>query len=67
MTTKRLMDKLGIRYDEMALEQHPDKLEEFRSKGYLSAPIVTTDRRIWSGFQYDKIHSLASHLLGENK
>jgi glutaredoxin-like protein NrdH len=62
-----MMDKLGIRYDEMALEQHPEKLDEFKAQGYLAAPIVTTDRKIWSGFQYGKIQSLANHLFGENK
>ena len=60
--TKKQFDKLGIRYDEMALDQHPDKLEEFKSRGLLQAPIVTTDTKTWSGFRLDKIQSLASHL-----
>jgi glutaredoxin-like protein NrdH len=64
--TKKQMDKLGIRYDEMALEQHPDKLEEFKAKGILAAPIVETDTKLWTGFRIDKIKSLANHLFGEN-
>jgi len=60
--TKKQFDKLGIRYDEMTLDQHPDKLEEFKAKGLLQAPIVTTDTKMWSGFRLDKIQSLASHL-----
>lgn len=63
--TKMLMDRLGIRYDEMALEQHPDKVQEFKEKGFLAAPIVETDRKIWSGFRYEKIQSLARHLFSE--
>jgi len=63
--TKKQMDKYGIRYDEMALEQHPEKLQEFRDAGHLSAPIVTTDTKVWTGFRLDKIKSLATHLLGE--
>lgn len=62
--TKKQMDKYGIRYEEMALEQHPDKLEEFKNKGLISAPIVTTDVKTWSGFRIDKIKSLADHLKG---
>lgn len=65
--TKKQFDKMGIRYDEMALEQHPDKLEEFKSKGLLQAPIVETDTRTWTGFRLDKIHSLGNKLFGENK
>lgn len=65
--TKKQFDRLGIRYDEMALEQHPEKLEEFKAQGHLSAPIVVTDRKTWTGFRLDKIRSLASHLMGETK
>ncbi len=65
MQTKKQFDKLGIRYDEMALEQHPEKLDEFKAQGYMSAPIVVTDRKIWTGFRLDKIKSLANHLFGE--
>lgn len=46
----------------MVFEQHPDKLEEFKDKGLISAPIVTTDIKTWSGFRIDKIKSLADHL-----
>jgi glutaredoxin-like protein NrdH len=63
--TKKQMDKHGIRYDEMALEQHPEKLEEFKEMGHLRAPIVITDNKIWTGFRLDKIKSLASYLFGE--
>lgn len=67
MQTKKQFDKLGIRYDEMALEQHLDKLEEFKAQGLMQAPIVETDNRTWTGFRLDKIKSLANHLFGENK
>lgn len=65
MQTKKQFDKLGIRYDEMALEQHPEKLDEFKAQGFMSAPIVVTDRKTWTGFRLDKIKSLANHLFGE--
>jgi glutaredoxin-like protein NrdH len=65
--TKKLMTKLGINYEEMSLQDHPLVLETFKIQGFTSAPIVTTDNKIWSGFRIDKIKSLASHLFGENK
>lgn len=66
-STKRLMTKLGIRFDEMALEQHPEQLEAFKEAGHLQAPIVLADGQVWSGFRYDKIQSLAHRLFGENR
>ena len=64
--TKRLMDKFGIRYEELNLEEHPDTLQAFIEAGHTSAPIVVTDIKVWSGFRMDKIKSLASHLNGES-
>ena len=66
-STKRLMTKLGIRFDEMALEQHPEQLEAFKEAGHLQAPIVLADGQVWSGFRYEKIQSLARKLFGENR
>ena len=65
--TKKQLDKLGIKYEEMNLEDHPLCLETFKAQGFMSAPIVTTDTKTWSGFRLDKIKSLANHLFGENK
>lgn len=67
MATKRQFDKLGIQYAEVDLADHPDKLDEFKAQGYASAPIVTTDTKIWSGFRLDKIKSLANHLFAEGR
>jgi glutaredoxin-like protein NrdH len=65
MMTKKQFDKLGIRYDEIALEQHPELVERFKEIGLLSAPIVVTDVKKWSGFRLEKIRSLANHLFSE--
>jgi glutaredoxin-like protein NrdH len=65
--TKKTMTKLGIEYKEMSLQEHPLVIDTFKAQGFMSAPIVTTDTKIWSGFRLDKIKSLASHLFGENK
>ena len=62
MSTKKQFDKLGIRYDELALEQHPDRLAEFKDAGHLTAPIVQVDGTTWSGLRFDKIQALAQRL-----
>lgn len=61
--TKKRMDQLGIRYEVKDLELNPLKLDEFKNKGFLQAPIVVTDTKIWAGFRPDKIQSLANYLM----
>jgi glutaredoxin-like protein NrdH len=61
------MTKYGIRYDEIALEQHPELVEKFKELGLMSAPIVITDTKKWSGFRLDKIKSLSNYLFSELK
>jgi len=65
LTTKRMMDKKGIKYSEVNLTEHPEKLAEFMEQGYTQAPIVTTDIKIWSGFRFEKIESLAKHIASD--
>lgn len=65
-STKRQFDKLGIKYSVVALETVPEKLQEFIEQGFKSAPIVTTDTKIWSGFRLEKIKSLHQHILSLN-
>lgn len=59
--TKKLMDKLGITYEVQSLQDNPLILEGFKAQGLMSAPIVTTDTKAWSGFRHDKITSLATY------
>ncbi len=58
--TKKLMDREGIVYEPVNLEEHPDKAAEFKDAGILQAPIVVVgnDGRRWSGFQPDLIKGL---------
>lgn len=60
--TKRVFDKAGIKYSVIDLASVPDKVEEFKTKGYMSAPIVTTDTKTWSGFKLPKIQSTIDYI-----
>lgn len=62
-----MMDKLGIQYTVVNLEDNPKKLNEFKEQGLMSAPIVTTDIKVWSGFRFDKIKSLATYIFSMEK
>jgi len=67
MMTKKQFDKLGIEYEEKSLEENLDQLEAFKEQGFLQAPIVTTDTKVWSGFKMDKIESLNHYLRSQNR
>lgn len=60
--TKKMMDRLGINYTEVDLRDNPEIAEKFKAEGHLSAPIVTTDIKTWSGFRHSKITSLADYI-----
>lgn len=60
--TKRQFDKLGVEYQVVDLASVPEKVEEFKALGYMSAPIVTTDIKVWSGFKPAKIKSLVDYI-----
>ena len=65
MMTARTMDKYGIVYDKVDLTQHPNLVEKFQEMGHMSAPIVVTDKKTWSGFRIEKIKSLAQFLASD--
>jgi glutaredoxin len=52
------MDREGIEYQEVDLRENPDKVQEFKELGHLSAPIVTAGEQIWSGFKLERINGL---------
>lgn len=63
--TKKEFDKLGIQYRVRELNRNPKAVDRFREMGLISAPIVETDDRRWSGFRLNRIRSLANHLQNE--
>jgi len=65
--TKKQFDKHGVEYSEVNLEENLDKLEEFKARGLLAAPIVTTDIKEWSGFRIDKIAGLVRHIKSSER
>jgi glutaredoxin-like protein NrdH len=56
--TKRMMDKLNIKYDTIDITLDKDALDMVLSKGFKSAPVVITEDDAWSGFNPDKISRL---------
>jgi len=52
--TKRAFTRRGVEFEEVPLDE--ELSAEFRSKGYLSAPIVVTNRMTWYGLRPDYIN-----------
>lgn len=69
MATKKLMDRHGIVYqvEDLTAPKNAAKLEEFKEQGLVQAPIVTTDRKVWSGFKPGKVESLATYIKSMQK
>ena len=65
MQTLRVMDQEGIKYQTRRLDKSVKAAERFKEMGLMSAPIVETDTKRWSGFRVEKIRSLAKHLRVE--
>jgi glutaredoxin-like protein NrdH len=63
--TKRQLDKRGIVYEVRDLHRNPKAVERFKELDLISAPIIETDNKRWSGFRLDKINSLDIHLRTE--
>lgn len=63
--TAKQFERRGIVFDSLNLENHPELLDQFKSLGYTSAPIVVADGMSWSGFRMNKIEDLAKKIAKE--
>jgi glutaredoxin-like protein NrdH len=56
--TKRMLDKNGVEYTTIDITQDQEAYDKVVSMGFMSAPVVISGVRSWSGFQPDLINSL---------
>jgi glutaredoxin-like protein NrdH len=56
--TKRMMDKLDIKYETVDITLDTEAFDMIISKGFKSAPVVITNDDSWAGFNPDKISGL---------
>jgi glutaredoxin-like protein NrdH len=59
-STKRMLQRNQIEYDEVDMSQDPVALEMVKTMGYTAAPVVVADDQHWSGFRMDKIQALSA-------
>ena len=63
--TEREFNRRGIVYQVKRLDKSQKAVERFLEMGLMSAPIIETDDRRWSGFRLHRIQSLENHLKTE--
>ena len=59
-STKRILKRENIEFDEVDMSQDPIALEMVKSLGYQAAPVVISGEQHWAGFRMDRILALAS-------
>jgi len=57
-TSKRMMDKLGVEYEEVDLTKDATAAEYVKELGYTAAPIIVNGSTHWSGFRMEMINGL---------
>ena len=65
--TKRVLDTAKINYEEVDLRDHPELVDKFKEMGHLTAPIVTADEQIWSGFKLARLREIEKIIHAANK
>lgn len=63
--TKAQMDKLGISYNYIDVEENPDEAAVVRFLGYTSLPVVSVGDIDWNDYRHTKINRLAELLKSE--
>lgn len=62
--TKKRFEKLGVRFDEVRVDQAPEWVDRLRAAGYETAPVVLVgDEDIWGGYSSDSIDEWARELV----
>jgi glutaredoxin-like protein NrdH len=57
-TSKRMMNRLGIEYEEIDMSKDEAAVEYVKELGYTAAPIIVNGSTHWSGFRMEMINGL---------
>jgi glutaredoxin-like protein NrdH len=59
-STKRVLTKNSIEYQEVDLSQDAQAMEFVKDLGYSAAPVVVAGESHWSGFRPDRLSALTA-------
>ena len=64
VATKNIMDKQGLAYQLINLDDQPEAIDNLKALGYRQLPVVMADEDHWNGFRPDKLMRLAQPAQG---
>ncbi|HEP1356394.1 TPA: glutaredoxin-like protein NrdH [Streptococcus pyogenes] len=56
--TKKFLEQHGANFQEINIDEHPEKVDYVKSLGFTSAPVIEVDNLVFSGFQPAKLKEL---------
>ncbi|AKZ52368.1 glutaredoxin-like protein NrdH [Streptococcus pyogenes] len=56
--TKKFLEQHGANFQEININEHPEKVDYVKSLGFTSAPVIEADNLVFSGFQPAKLKEL---------
>ncbi|HHJ9640140.1 TPA: glutaredoxin-like protein NrdH [Streptococcus pyogenes] len=56
--TKKFLEQHGANFQEINIDEHPEKVDYVKSLGFTSTPVIEADNLVFSGFQPAKLKEL---------
>ncbi len=56
--TKKFLDKEGAQYEEINIDDYPEKIDYVKGLGFSAAPVIEAGNVIFSGFQPTKLKEI---------
>lgn len=56
--TKKFLEQHGANFQEINIDEHPEKVDYVKSLSFTSAPVIEADNLVFSGFQPAKLKEL---------
>lgn len=57
LVTKKHLERRGVEFEEIRIDQHPEWADRLKAMGYETAPVVLVDEDdVWQGYSSDSLN-----------
>lgn len=56
--TKKFLEQNGATFQEINIDEYPEKIDYVKSLGFTAAPVIESDQMVFSGFQPTKLKEI---------
>ncbi|VTS31360.1 glutaredoxin-like protein [Streptococcus pseudoporcinus] len=56
--TKKFLEQNGASFQEINIDEHPEKIDYVKSLGFTAAPVIESEQMVFSGFQPVKLKEI---------